>query len=478
MRRILFVFFSALLFSSLAFGQKSESDFKCPKGNICGQLTQVMDMPDDEEVFLLQADDQKLYQLDGNLYDLKQAVGQRVAIVGRMRNDRIHVRESFFVPKTKTNSIAPFYGAKTLELGDDASDRVTPEIFTVPGPTLGDRKIIVVRVLFEGDPMPTEQEVAAQTEQLNFVYFSQTGYAVNNFYRVSTKFARFSITGVVHPVWVRIPHQPTDCASNMFNLWTNSVSSLMTGNPEWDAARTKVLIFRPIVDCNLNGYATVGSKGDPGFIGNVWMQMTDSLTMNNFRQLVITSCHEIGHNIGVALHSGGITPAGVISDSADRADFVASRLKLPNIYNRLAFGWFVGKVVILSGPQVYTTNLVPPDMTSKQTQGIVIQLRNADGSLSDRILLLEVRRISEFDDFSSQYIAYSQGLAIRFGLADMTDPSARSLILDTTPDTLFGFDDAPLAVGRTYVIPEYGVTIEYIQRTMALGARVRVTMTR
>lgn len=426
-------------------------------------------------IFVLESFDGNRYQLafDKNfskytnqevkLTGTKQANGE--VVVSKIKSSG--VVPGPVTPKGKFPKGQTEYDTESKQFQKDFS-----QFLIMPQATVGTRSVYIVNVNFQND---TSQPVTPA--QVDTAAFSGD-YSANNFFKEASYY-KFGLAGTVHPVWITIPFTNANCETNMMNAWTQAVETLMAGNSAWENAKTKVINWAPISSCTLpEAGATLGIKGDMDQPGKVWIQLTPFRVADNLKEYIKSLSHEMGHNLG-NLHAGGITVTGATSDSADRADVMGSRFRYPNIYNRLGFGWTVGKVTTLAGPGTYTVDLLPADQIfNKGNKAVIIQLKDASGTPSTDYMSIETRRRYLYDDFTPEYASYTSGVSIRYGAVDMTPSSSRPFLLDTTFNSPTGFDDAPLAIGQSYTDTQYGVTIQVVQRSAALGNRLIVTLTR
>ncbi|MFZ1721656.1 MAG: hypothetical protein WAU07_04075, partial [Microgenomates group bacterium] len=264
---LVFLFFFFVMCIGMSSAQSQE---RCPKRKICGQLIMLSnesEEPDQVDRFLLKFDDGTFKLVNQNKLDLKNAINHRVVIDGKLLSDSVVVNNFSVLDEDQEkpiNTITPFNGQKVIDVGNDDVKLTSPGIYNAPGPALGNRVAVVARVIFVNDVMPSEEEIASQGAAMEYAFFSPDGFSTSNFFKISSKYARLNLTGTVLPFIVRIPRTEENCENNMFNTWTNDVNAALANNPQWTSANIKVLMFRDIPSCVQNGLATVGPKGDPG----------------------------------------------------------------------------------------------------------------------------------------------------------------------------------------------------------------------
>lgn len=484
-------FFSLLLGSSSVFAQREARgkldtvDKWCIPDMICGKVVKIISDSEDftsssEHYMFRILGEQRLRPMNGNLDNVEEAINKNVNIVGSIDKDQIFVNKMSFDPD-------PIRKPLDFNPNPDSIQEMVESNFSItsPPPTRYVRNVYVVRVKFQGDPNPSQAENDLQIQQLTSAWFT-SDRSSSMFFR-DASFQQFSLAGSVHPTWVEIPFPATNCENLMFSSWTDSIIAQLGSVPAFANANTVSVNFREIPGCTFNGNGSLGVKGALNGRGFIWHQMLPSLFANNSRLYIQTISHEVGHNLGLN-HAGGFTVDGVYTDGGDIGDFMASRFRLPNLFTRFALGWTQGRFTIFSGPRAapyqdmpWQVHVFPPDQHAPRLpngrNGVGILLYNADGTLHDKMILLETRRDSTFDTFSPEHTGAVQGLGILLVDRDQTRSTAKSYRLDATPGTPMGWSDAFLPPAQSVTIPQFGLRIEARERNMMRGMQVWIYMT-
>lgn len=340
--------------------------------------------------------------------------------------------------------------------------------FTMPPSTLGTRTILFM--LVHHGQTPTTSFVPAQIKE-----WGMTGdISAKNFVKTSS-FDRFSFVGSIDPTgdvtpWLPLTASPDNCEQNMGNAWRMEADNLAEAQGfSKTAYKFRVVLFAPIPGCNLTAMAQVGIFGDSTGVVYATMQLPSSGQQSDLVDKLDTLVHELEHNLGQAEHSNGQqTENGPILTQRDNGDSLGSnRLVMNHLVNRMKFGW-------LTTAQIYPTISVRGQhrfliqSPSRPSKGIgpnsppvggVIELRNLDGTLSNKLMVLETRtRSTYFDVFESDIASFVGGVAIRIVNRNLEASSTGTVLLDTTPLTPC-CDDAALNPGRSFTVNQYGVTV-------------------
>jgi len=349
----------------------------------------------------------------------------------------------------------------------------------IPPPTVGFRKTLVIMVRLQ-DQTPS-QITEAQIRDAVF-----TGdYSANAFLRQASGY-KFGLTGRFRSDgdiqnWVTIPFSVTEnCSQQLFNAWTTAADDAANSNGFSKTEYTlRMYMFPPIPGCVYGAVGSLGQLGNSTLVGQSWYQLPSD--PNFLSQRVPAVYHEVGHNIGIALHSGSqVSETDPGTDAGDRGDFMGNAKVFPHNINRMRFGWLTGKILHITQPSQNTYKLFPPIHFSKGNKAIRIPLKNTAGEFIGKSIWLESRKptTSLFEVFPTDRQAYVTGISIRYVKDDLVDLATKPLIRDTTPTSTAGDEDAPLQVGQTYTDLTYGVIIEFLYRSETLGDIVRVTVTR
>lgn len=244
------------------------------------------------------------------------------------------------------------------------------------------------------------------------------------------------------------------------DLWADQASARATAAGH-DLAAYDHLMF--VFPDNFQEGCTFGGLGEvPG--RNTWFHAS---------QLDWAASHELGHNLGLhhanaydCRNAAGtrVTFGGTCEEVeyGDRFDVMGrSQHRHANALRKVQLG-------LMETPTTITTEGVYRIAPIGDASGMraVRILRDTVGG-TPRYYSLEVRRSeSRFDDFFCMDPAV-KGVTLRLGVGD------QSHLLDATPET-DTFEDAPLAVGRTFTDATRGVSIRTL-RVDAGGADVAIS---
>lgn len=437
-----------------------------------------------EEIFAFESQDQDGMvrltsgvgtNLDLDKYNSKQVLlnGQQDLRTGKLTAFSVNQLSPEDPRPTAKDGKLPM-GQRTFDTDSKDFERYLSNFLTLPPPLPSARMNYIAPMNFT-DLLSTP----LTQEELNSRIFtgsqsSNGQYSETDFYWQASEF-KYRVIGEVEP-WKTIPFTSENCADNMFGAWTNARMAMIPS--EIKAIYKRYTFVLPAIpSCSITAIATVGNKGDETVNQYSWIQISET-RRTSLIDFILVFEHEHAHNDGFQHPCGLIIATGGCSDTNDRADNVGSRLRYPNLYNRLSAGWFSGRLVTLNGPGVYTVNLRSPAVTTKTPKGVMIPLYNTNGTSTGMILLLEVRKDMNFYEFfPPQYYTYKTGVAIRRGSVDLSVNTSRSYLYDTTPNSPIGFDDAPLQVGLSFSDPEFGFTVEHVSSSLARGTIIKVTLT-
>ncbi len=273
--------------------------------------------------------------------------------------------------------------------------------------------------------------------------------------------------------YVTIPYDNTSCSS-MYRTWSNAADTqLRNSGVDLTGYDMKMYIFPYLSSCGWSGLGNIG-----GAPASSWINTTAQGTI----------MHEIGHNLG-AHHasSWSCTEGGVpvsisenyncsLGEYGDMYNVMgrSSSWKHMSNYNKgttvYSLNWLNStntKTLDRNSGGNYT--LVPIESSSSGIQSLRIP-RNigSDGKPLD-YYYVEFRQPIGFDANISSYA--TNGLIIR--IASDYNVVDKSKLIDTVPSTSV-FDDAPLAVGRTFTDSSKSISITNVA-VATTGATVNVT---
>ncbi len=374
-------------------------------------------------------------------------------------------------------------GSHSVQLTEEAkAETMGPSVageLNIPQPSFGPRNILVVMVNFQNDP----RQVASET-QIRTALFrgpnSANAFLLESSYNSLWLEGQQVAEGDVQ-TWVTIPFNNTNCATNMFNAWTQSADNMAEANGfSKTNYQFRFYMFPSIPGCTFTANATIGTLGDPNSMTRAWFQLPDDSSQLNSR--IRSFYHEAGHMLGVPRHSGfQETETSPVIDADDRGDFLAGvGGYYPSNVNRVRFGWLRGKIEVHNQPTTRGYTLTPPSVISKGAKVIRIPLKDALGNYIGKSIWIESRKnmSSFFEFFATNHLAYRDGITIRYVEDDLVNVQTKPIVRDTTPGSPIGADDAPLQQGLSYTDSTYGVTIQLVRASDSLGDRVVVTTTR
>jgi Gametolysin peptidase M11 len=189
---------------------------------------------------------------------------------------------------------------------------------------------------------------------------------------------------------------------------------------------------------------------------------------NGYNQLGVYG-HELGHNFGL-WHSGSVSCSGQalggpcsVSEYGDPFDVMGNIRQMHfNSMQKSKLNWIPGTSIKqhLSGTQTY--QLSPLETGGQTTYAVTIQ------ASPSRKYWVEFRQPIGFDSPLSSLP--NLGAQIRVGGPSFDYPCSNcggddTELLDMTPGTGGGFDDAALLAGQTYTDSTYGISVHVISAT-------------
>ena len=264
--------------------------------------------------------------------------------------------------------------------------------------------------------------------------------SVNTYLRESS-FGRTGITGDVFG-WFTIPDRGDDCT---FAGWGRAAQSAAAASGvDLDAYDHKVLVFPHASSCDWSGMAEL-----PGSVSWINGELT-----------VRVVGHELGHNLG-AHHASGLrcVEGGVrvaigsncsVDEYGDPFDIMGAGDRHTSNWNKAKLGW-LGDSNRATATTSGTFALAAQESLTADVQ--LLRIPRGDGLF----YYLELRQPfgTFFDNFALADPAV-RGITLR--LAPDYSNTVQSQLIDTTPDTE-SFEDAPLAVGRSFADPQHRIWI-------------------
>ena len=270
-------------------------------------------------------------------------------------------------------------------------------------------------------------------------------------YYLDASYGQLTMTGDVFG-WFTIDATNAGCD---YTTWANQARSKATaaGVPLGNYQYT-VYAFPQVSGCGWAGLAYLPGTGS-------WINGAMSLRVVG---------HELGHNYGVHHASTLSCSTGTFSGSCSTSEYgdpftimgAASRRHHAN-WHRAQLGW-LPDVVTASTAGVY--DLRPAELTG--TSPRLVRVPRGDGTY----LNLEFRQPSGiFDNYSVSDPAVT-GVSVR--VAPATSSLVQSKLVDGTPGSAGGFNDAQLGAGASLTDPVSGFTITVVSVSPA-GASVSIS---
>jgi Gametolysin peptidase M11 len=296
------------------------------------------------------------------------------------------------------------------------------------------RSAAVILVNFADDPRRPYT-----LEQARRVVF--TGENSVNAYMRESSFGRAGLSGDVYG-WYTIA-EPTDGCP--FTRWGRAAQTAAAeAGVDLGAYQHHVFVFPRSPACQWSGMA----------------EMPGSLSWINGELTVRVVGHELGHNLG-AHHASGLRcvdgglPVAVGGDCSldeygDPFDIMGAGERHTSNWNKARLGWLGGSnLATATGSGTFA--LAAQESLTSEVQ--LLRIPRGDGLF----YYLELRQPfgSFFDNFAAADPVV-RGVTVR--LAPDYSNAVASHLIDTTPTTAT-FEDAPLAVGRTFADPGHGVWI-------------------
>lgn len=331
-----------------------------------------------------------------------------------------------------SGEVARLGGGGTATLGDG----VTSGRGASSSWTIGEKTVLWVRVDFSDDPgLPgTDEEILSSMAE------------VSEFYRDVSR-DRCSFKTTILPGALRLSAPKADYVaktSTEYGLRTEAISLAKAYDTAHGGAGTynpdlydRVLIlFRSVSSFNWSGLGYVGASG-------VWLNGTTS-------SFVVA--HELGHNHGL-WHSSSVPGPGIAGELVEYGDNfdVMGQGPIPASHFNAAQK---SRIEYLSATEIVpiTTSGIQriyrsDSRTASGVQSVSIP-RGTDGSY-----WLEYRQQAPSVYFT-ELSRLRNGIVLHYAKSD-----SNTMLLDATPGSSHGTEDAPLAMGETFTDVDYGIHV-------------------
>jgi hypothetical protein len=343
---------------------------------------------------------------------------------------------------------------------------------TIPPPTFGERKVLVLLVNFQND-----QTQPISVDEARERVFTGAESAAQYFKEAS--YYRFKLTSIQRSDgdvvgWMTLPFADTGC--DIHTQWTNGAKDLARQRGyEPDNYNTVFYVFPHL--CFYRTHTFRGVIGDMNTRTPVWANA------NTFT--AFTAIHELGHNLGLPHANSYVCNGDRIPEDCQSmeygdifdqmGDYSPSPSFFFNNYYRLSLGWLTGRTLTVTSSGDYT--LLAPSVAAKGNQVLRIQTVPPVPNYAGFSYTLEFRRPFSFDrrlvapgwDYSNAF----EGVSIRY---TQNDPvAAQTHLIDATPRTS-SIWDAPLKAGETFTDIPRGISITTLSVNPFRGARVRIQL--
>lgn len=328
MKRLICLVVFLGLVSQMAFAQRYTSRTYSAVGLIRKVIFESEDFSQSQESYMIQEESGRMVPISGN-FDFDSVLEKKVVLTGTLNRRDSSVIVNSLQPLEKIREPKPVH-PENLPRGETSYDLSTKEgtsefqkaIATggiiLPPPTTGMRFTVVVPITFTNNT-----NLIFTRAQLESRLFNGTNSAAGFFSGAS--FGKFGINGVVLDP-IAIPFTDADCASNMYNSWTQAALARI---PPEIVTQSNNFVFMPagIPTCSMSASSTVGVKGANLNDQYAWIQQ-DDYHASNLSDHISTITHELGHQFGLP-HAQGISLSGVVCEYCDIADFMGSKLRYP-----------------------------------------------------------------------------------------------------------------------------------------------------
>ncbi len=321
--------------------------------------------------------------------------------------------------------------------------------------TPGARKTAVILINFTSDTRTPWTPAAARTSVFTSSTSANAFYSEDSYGDVSLV-GKTSTDGDVFG-WYTIAGPVGTCTNSNVDTWTTQADAKAAADGFSASGYQHVIYaFPQQAACTWSGLGEL-----PG---------TRSWMNGSLAARVVA--HELGHNMGlhhastITCTSGGVTVAysstcGTPDEYGDPFDVMGKNLRRNN-------GWHLQQIGFLGGANVQTTaGSGTYTLNATGTRGTGTQLLRVPraGTSPQLYYDLELRASGGvFDNFLSTDPAVN-------GVTVHVDPSAatitQSLLIDTTPGSSGGFNDAPLVAGRTFTDGDISIAVSAVSGNTA-----------
>ena len=340
------------------------------------------------------------------------------------------------------------------------------------------RRVAVILFNFQNN---TSQVITP--DQIRERMFTQND-SVNAFYKEAS-FGKLNLAGLLNPDgdifgWYTVPYDDGPLCDK--NNWSQAADSIaLSKGVDLSGYNSLVYIFPYTSSCHWAGIASV--LGSPGIV-----------RINGTQDVINVISHEFGHNLGF-MHASALWCVDSngdrvsISDNCTRSEygdffdimgftvtprhfnnFFKGRAVISyNFYNQVIGFYQPGNVITVSQNGTGTYRITPIETSSSGVKALLIPRQlDSSGNVS-KYYYLEYRQPFGFDNFA-QTDSVVNGILIRLsGPLEWNFPYAPQILtntdlIDTTPET-FGFQDAALGVGKSFVDSNKGINIKTLSVT-------------
>ncbi|HEY0376771.1 MAG TPA: hypothetical protein VGC87_07430 [Pyrinomonadaceae bacterium] len=277
----------------------------------------------------------------------------------------------------------------------------------------------------------------------------------NNFYK-NNSYNKTSVTTTVTPV-LRMPQTAAwyGTGNNIYQLLTDARAAAKSKGFDTANFTLDVAAFRYISTLWWAGYAWIGAKG-------AWL--------NGYFDLRVTA-HELGHNYGLYHANFWHTTDGTVTGTGSSEEY-------GNPFDQMGIGDSTGNRHF-SAWDKNTLGWVPDADVQNVTTGGTYRIQAYDSITAAGRRALKIQKDAstyywvEFRQAIAGSPYASNGATIYWGYTANT----ASNLLDMTPTSGFGADDAPLAVGQIFTDSKNGIKITAVAKTATAPAALDVSVT-